>query len=408
LHALWTLEGLDSISDDLLIEKLKDTDPRLREAAVRIAEPRVTQRNAAIVTAMKALATDRDAKVAAQLCLSMLASKHPDGNTVVTATPATPRDGAGNETVKSLVDKYRDNLKKAAEQAAKDAEMAKADKAKGELFVKGRSAYNQTCIACHATNGKGMPAPEHNGTTLAPPLAGSRRLLADKQLVARIVLHGLVGPNNGVTYPGQMASFKWATDEWIASILAYARNDWGNKADAILPQDIAALRQLTGDRMKPFTLEELYATVEAGAPVTANGAHVLPAPGEIIVDPSTAELHGSIRVDCYPSGLDIGYWDNWQDWVSWKIPHLDPGDYKVSVRTCSPDQAHDFSIRIGNQELPGTSPKTKSWEDYRDVPVGVVHIGQGDDVGIEFRPRSADKWGPTNVSAVRLIPAESK
>jgi hypothetical protein len=29
LHALWTLEGLDSIEDDLLLAKLKDADPRL-------------------------------------------------------------------------------------------------------------------------------------------------------------------------------------------------------------------------------------------------------------------------------------------------------------------------------------------------------------------------------------------
>jgi hypothetical protein len=38
-------------------------------------------------------------------------------------------------------------------------------------------------------------------------------------LIARIVLHGLTGPNNGKTYPGQMASFKFLPDDWIAAVL---------------------------------------------------------------------------------------------------------------------------------------------------------------------------------------------
>ena len=35
------------------------------------------------------------------------------------------------------------------------------------------------------------------GTTLAPPLRGSKRLLGDDTITARVVLHGLTGPNDG-------------------------------------------------------------------------------------------------------------------------------------------------------------------------------------------------------------------
>jgi mono/diheme cytochrome c family protein len=407
LHALWTLEGLDSITDDLLIAKVKDSDPRLREAAIRIAEPMIARKDDLIVNAIKALATDPDARVAEQLCLSMLVLKNPDADAIVTTAFASPRSGAGDDNLKLIVNKYRDNIKKAAEQAAKDAEMAKADKDKGELFIKGREAYGQTCIACHGPDGKGMPAPEHNGTTLAPPLAGSKRLLSDKQLVARIVLHGLVGPNNGHNYPGQMASFKWATDEWLASILTYARNDWGNKAAAITPKDIAAMRQESADRNKPFTMEELYAAAESSAAVTPTGARVVPASGEIVVDPSTAELHGDgIHVECYPSGLDIGFWNNWADWVSWKIPHLAPGDYTITVRAANREKIpHEFSLKLGNQELTGHVPVTDAWDSFKDVPVGLVHVTQGDDVTIEIHPKSAEAWGATNLSAVRILSA---
>jgi mono/diheme cytochrome c family protein len=329
---------------------------------------------------------------------------------VVTTAITSPRDGQADANLKALIDKYRDNEKKAREQAARDAEMAAAEKGKGELFIKGRAAYGQTCIACHASDGKGMPAPEHDGTTIAPPLAGSRKLLADKQLVARIVLHGLTGPNNGVTYPAQMASFKWATDEWLASILTYARNDWGNKGSAITPEDIAGVRQLESDRNRPFTLAELYQQVESTAPVTPDGAKVAAVAGEIVADPSTAELHGSgIRVDCYPSGLDIGFWNNWQDWVSWKIQSVPAGDYNVTVRTTNPDEPHKphvFLISVDGRQLTAAAPVTTAWEQYCDVPVGTVHIDHAGEISVEFHPRDEAGWGPTNLSAVKLIPAK--
>ena len=406
LHALWTLEGLDSLTNDLLIEKLKDPDARLRSAAVRIAEPSILYNDPSVVSAIKAMATDPDAGVAEQVCLSMLSMTHPDADATVTSALAAPRDGKADTNLKALVDKYRDNEKKAREQEAKDAEMAAAEKGKGELFKKGREAYGQTCIACHAADGKGMPAPEHDGTTIAPPLAGSRKLLADKQLIARIVLHGLTGPNNGVTYPGQMASFKWATDEWLASILTYARNDWGNKAPAISPEDVAGVRNSAGPRDRPFTIAELYEQVESAAPITPDGARPTTNPGEIVVDPSTANLHGKgIRVDCYSSGLDIGYWDSWQDWVSWKIPVVAAGDYDVTIRTTNPaKEPHEFSLRVGGKQFFSAAPTTKAWEEYVDVSLGTVHIEQTGDVVLEFHPRSQDNWGPTNVSAIKLIP----
>jgi mono/diheme cytochrome c family protein len=409
LHALWTLDGLDSISIQLLVDKTRDIDPRLREAAIRIAEPLIAEpllagNDSTMLSTLKAMATDHDPGVAIQLCMSMLSVKHPDADAVVTAALATPRDGAGNENLKNAVNKFRDNEKKARDAAAKEVEMAKLNAAKGELFTRGRDAYGQTCIACHGPDGQGMPAPEHNGTKIAPALAGSRKLLADKQLVARIVLHGLTGPDNRITYPGQMASFKWADDEWIASILTYARNDWGNTAPAIEAKDIAAIRLLDSSRNHPFTVEELYSVVQATAPVTPTGAKVIPQPGDILLDPTTAQLHGSIHLDCYPSGLDIGYWDNWKDWVSWSIPHVDPGDYAIIARAANPGTPHDFSIKIGGQEWFGSATKTTDWDNYQDQQLGVVHIDQPGELTVEFHPRTAEHWGLTNLSAVKLVP----
>ena len=38
VHALWTLEGLDAVDPALMREKLKDPDPHVRVAAIRVSE----------------------------------------------------------------------------------------------------------------------------------------------------------------------------------------------------------------------------------------------------------------------------------------------------------------------------------------------------------------------------------
>ena len=58
-----------------------------------------------------------------------------------------------------------------------------------------------------------------------------------------MVLHGLVGPNDGnKLYPGEMVGFKWAEDAWLASVITYVRNDFGNHAPAITAEDLKNVR----------------------------------------------------------------------------------------------------------------------------------------------------------------------
>ena len=68
VQALWTLEGLDALSSQLLIAALSDSHPRVREAAVRLAE---NHREPGIVEAISGLAQDSDMKVCLQVALSL-------------------------------------------------------------------------------------------------------------------------------------------------------------------------------------------------------------------------------------------------------------------------------------------------------------------------------------------------
>ena len=142
--------------------------------------------------------------------------------------------------------------------------LAKDDPKLYAVFAKGKERFAQACIACHGLNGEGAPVPQGQGT-LAPPLKGSKRLQGDPEILGRIVIHGLVGPNNGKIYPGDMAGIPWADDDWVSSIVTYARNDWGNKAPIVTPAEIAKIRKETADRTKPYTLDELLGPGASGA-----------------------------------------------------------------------------------------------------------------------------------------------
>jgi mono/diheme cytochrome c family protein len=256
LHALWTLDGLEAVDAAMLAEKFKDSDARVRAAAVRIAEPLLKKGDAKTVAALQALAADADPNVVIQYCMSLFYTAPFGYNAQVNAAVAlNPK----NPVIAEVVKTYTDAVNKAQLEASLGRSLMQKDPRLAATWLKGRELYLQTCFTCHGPDGKGMQVPgAAEGVTLAPSLRGSKKLLGDKELTCRIVLHGLVGPNDGgKVYPGEMAGFKWAEDAWLAPILTYARNSFGNHAAAVTEVDLKHVRGETVGRDRPYTLEEL-------------------------------------------------------------------------------------------------------------------------------------------------------
>jgi mono/diheme cytochrome c family protein len=258
LHALWTCEGLDSADPDLIIEKLADSDARLRSAAIRIAEPLIAKDDPRVMEALKPVAADVDPNVATQLALSILYAKQPQADAWVKGMLAAREEMKLKvEVPKTIVASYYDAVAKAKEETDHEKRLARRNPQLAATVTRGRENFMQACIACHGIDGQGAAAPDENGM-LAPPLAGSRRLTEDKVTPVRIVLKGLVGPHDfGRTYPNEMASFAWADDVFLSSVLTYARQAWGNRAGAISPEDVAKGRRDLEKRDRPFTVEEV-------------------------------------------------------------------------------------------------------------------------------------------------------
>jgi len=103
---------------------------------------------------------------------------------------------------------------------------------------RGADVYTGQCLSCHMDAGQGLE-------NVYPPLAKSDYLMADKKRSIDQVLHGLSGEIkvNGVTYNAEMQGFETLTDEEISDVLNYIRNSWGNKGEAVRPDEVKAVRK---------------------------------------------------------------------------------------------------------------------------------------------------------------------
>ncbi|TWU07203.1 Cytochrome c [Symmachiella macrocystis] len=70
LHALWSLNGLEALTEDDLMQGLTDASPRVREQAVLLAENRL-KTSPKLLTQVLAVADDDDARVRFQTALSL-------------------------------------------------------------------------------------------------------------------------------------------------------------------------------------------------------------------------------------------------------------------------------------------------------------------------------------------------
>lgn len=86
LHALWTLDGMGQLDADTAIAALtKEPHPKVRAAAVRVAEPMLrTSDQTKILPALIALATTPDAEVQVQLAFSLGEAKTPAAEIAMT------------------------------------------------------------------------------------------------------------------------------------------------------------------------------------------------------------------------------------------------------------------------------------------------------------------------------------
>jgi mono/diheme cytochrome c family protein len=117
------------------------------------------------------------------------------------------------------------------------AQSASSDADKASI-ARGKTAYEQYCLACHQADGSGVPH-------LNPPLIKTKWTMGDKKVLINVVLKGLDDQIevDGETYQNVMPPMAHLSDQEIADVLTFIRNSFGNKASTIKESDVKALRE---------------------------------------------------------------------------------------------------------------------------------------------------------------------
>jgi mono/diheme cytochrome c family protein/glucose/arabinose dehydrogenase len=248
IHALWTLNGMNEMTVQVLGTALKDADAQVRKQAVWMGEDLI-KKDAQALDQVIALKDDPSADVRYQLSLTLRLNSSPKAQaTVKELVQKYPSN------ILALSDKsYNDKLKARADQARAQSLLAAADK---ELVQRGQAIFKELCATCHGGDAKGVSV--GGGAMPAPALASNADVnsQAPDKLV-RVLLHGLSGPVNGKTYPDIMPALGHNTDNYIASVLSYIRSNFGNNASVVRDADVARIREITENRKTPWTMAEL-------------------------------------------------------------------------------------------------------------------------------------------------------
>jgi mono/diheme cytochrome c family protein len=248
-HAMWTLEGLGALSADLVREQMKDPEPRMRIQAIRASETLFKAGDRSFADDYRAAATDEDVDVALQGLLTLNVLRVSDAQEIIQATMKT-NPARGIQEIGGMM----------LANAARGRGVPGLTPTEAGRYEAGMRSFAETCAACHGADGLGVPMTgAEPGAMMAPPLGGSPRVQGHRDYVINVLLHGITGPLAGRTYTNVMLPMGSQTDEWIAAVASYIRNDFGNTGALVTPEDVARVRAATANRTTPWTEAELEA-----------------------------------------------------------------------------------------------------------------------------------------------------
>jgi glucose/arabinose dehydrogenase/mono/diheme cytochrome c family protein len=257
IHALWTLEGLGALDAALARELMKSPDPKVRIQAVRASETLYKAGDTSFADDYKTMAKDADHEVVIQAMLTLNLHKVP-GSAALIETTARGSSVRGVREVGMQLLKPAGGRGQGAAFADPGAGMLGLPTEQRRSLQRGAAIYKELCTTCHGPDGRGAPMGGAAGATLAPSLVENARVLGHREYVIQVLLHGLTGEIDGVSYPGGiMAPMGTNTDEWIADAANFVRNSFGNAASFITPAHVATVRKSSGARTTMWTLPEL-------------------------------------------------------------------------------------------------------------------------------------------------------
>lgn len=278
-HSLWTLVGLNKISDEEIIqfilgeenlEKLIHLYTAINSIPTDIDQQKLINKTISLTANEKiahyiAYRLDLFEKEEAHGIIEKVLSNFPNSTSIAQAVISNyyKKEDDLYNTI------YSDNnLNKTVlmteltqvQKNIKDAQSVSKDQELFRKYARGVNLYNSTCQPCHGKDGNGIEF-------LAPPLNNSEWVTGDKEKLISIVLYGMSGPitvnNKEYRVPevsGEMPGIinnQELVDADLALLLSYIRNNWNNQGSDVDLNEIKKVKEKWKNRENPFTEKEL-------------------------------------------------------------------------------------------------------------------------------------------------------
>jgi len=275
IHALWTLEGMGKLTAAPVSLALKSADPKVVVSALWASNSLTHPEQLKLEKQLLELQPAND-----EIAVYLTRALGPVATTDAFVKINELVSGSKQKTVKAAAFSGLANRESAFKAALGDklkdkdllgwlekASQKKVDSAgsafKGEelaSFNRGKAMFHgeAACFGCHGPDGTGV-------LNLGPPLDGSEWVTGKQEVFAKILLHGMTGKVTvaGKEYetPAEMPALfvnPAFTDEKIADIMTYVRNEWSNKAEPVKADLVKELRKSTAAQSgRPYTAADL-------------------------------------------------------------------------------------------------------------------------------------------------------
>jgi mono/diheme cytochrome c family protein/glucose/arabinose dehydrogenase len=248
IHAIWTLEGLGALKLEMVRDLFLDASPAIRIQALRVSETLYKYGAKSLEEDYISLAKDKDPSVVIQALQSAYILKVGNVDKLLQSTLQSNKAKGPQLVATQILQKMEEARQLAATQYSPR---------ESELFNKGKAIYDGYCAACHGIKGLGTPTGAAGGELIAPAFSGSPRIQGHPEYAVKTLLHGLTGAIDGKEYEGVMIAMDSNDDDWIAAVVSYIRNEFGNNGGFVTPEYVAQIRNGTRDRKSNYSYDEL-------------------------------------------------------------------------------------------------------------------------------------------------------
>ncbi|WP_373497653.1 discoidin domain-containing protein [Aquiflexum sp.] len=250
IHALWTLEGLGVLETGMVKQLMKDPNPAIRIQALRAGETLYKYGEKSLEEYYRNLSGDTNPAVAIQALQSAYVLKIDQSDKLLQSAVQSNQAKGVQVVATQILERMEEEKKSAATQYSPR---------ERELIDQGKTIYDSYCATCHGVKGLGTPV--GGGELQAPGFSGSPRILGHSEYAVKTLLNGLTGAIEGKEYEGIMIAMDSNDDQWIAAVVSYIRNDFGNKGSFVEPEFVAEIRKETEKRNSNYSYDELIGEI---------------------------------------------------------------------------------------------------------------------------------------------------